>query len=43
MGSSATASGAPFHVAIDLGAYDVLLGRSYTELAGESRSMHKSQ
>lgn len=28
---------------IDLGAYNPLLGRSYTELAGESRSMHKSQ
>jgi LmbE family N-acetylglucosaminyl deacetylase len=28
---------------IDLGAYDPLLGRSYTELAGESRSMHKTQ
>lgn len=27
----------------DLGAYNALLGRSYTELAGESRSMHKSQ
>jgi len=30
-------------IAIDLGAYNPLLGRSYTELAGESRSMHKSQ
>ena len=28
---------------VDLGAYNHLLGRSYTELAGESRSMHKSQ
>lgn len=28
---------------LDLGAYNPLLGRSYTELAGESRSMHKSQ
>ncbi|HZM14386.1 MAG TPA: PIG-L family deacetylase [Candidatus Krumholzibacteria bacterium] len=28
---------------VDLGAYNALLGRSYTELAGESRSMHKSQ
>nr|MCU0354095.1 PIG-L family deacetylase [Cytophagales bacterium] len=26
-----------------LGAYNPLLGRSYTEIAGESRSMHKSQ
>jgi len=28
---------------LDLGAYNPLLGRSYTEIAGESRSMHKSQ
>src|SRR5439155_19659205 len=28
---------------LDLGAYNQLLGRSYTEIAGESRSMHKSQ
>ena len=28
---------------VDLGAYNALLGRSYTELAGESRSMHKTQ
>jgi LmbE family N-acetylglucosaminyl deacetylase len=28
---------------VDLGAYNPLLGRSYTEIAGESRSMHKSQ
>jgi LmbE family N-acetylglucosaminyl deacetylase len=33
----------PGRVRVDLGAYDPLLGRSYTELAGESRSMHKSQ
>ncbi len=30
-------------VTVDLGAYNPLLGRSYTEIAGESRSMHKSQ
>jgi LmbE family N-acetylglucosaminyl deacetylase len=30
-------------VSVDLGAYNAELGRSYTELAGESRSMHKSQ
>ncbi len=30
-------------LAVDLGAYDPLLGRSFTEIAGESRSMHKSQ
>lgn len=30
-------------IAVDLGAYNALLGRSYTELAGESRTMHKSQ
>ncbi len=28
---------------IDVGAYDTLLGKSYTELAAESRSMHKTQ
>jgi LmbE family N-acetylglucosaminyl deacetylase len=33
----------PGRISLDLGAYDPLLGRSYTELAGESRSMHKSQ
>ena len=33
----------PGRIQVDLGAYDPLLGRSYTELAGESRSMHKSQ
>jgi LmbE family N-acetylglucosaminyl deacetylase len=33
----------PGRIQLDLGAYDPLLGRSFTELAGESRSMHKSQ
>jgi LmbE family N-acetylglucosaminyl deacetylase len=33
----------PGRIPLDLGAYDPLLGRSYTELAAESRSMHKSQ
>lgn len=33
----------PGHLQVDLGAYDPLLGRSYTEIAGEARSMHKSQ
>lgn len=28
---------------IDVGAYNQLLGKSYTEIAAESRSMHKSQ
>ena len=28
---------------VDLGSYNELLGKSYTEIAGESRSMHKSQ
>jgi LmbE family N-acetylglucosaminyl deacetylase len=28
---------------VDLGAFNPLLGRSYTEIAAESRSMHKSQ
>jgi LmbE family N-acetylglucosaminyl deacetylase len=30
-------------IEVDLGAYSPLLGRSYSEIAGESRSMHKSQ
>jgi len=30
-------------LAIDVGEYNTLLGSSYRELAGESRSMHKSQ
>ena len=30
-------------VKIDLGAYSPLLGRSFTEIAGAARSMHKSQ
>jgi LmbE family N-acetylglucosaminyl deacetylase len=30
-------------VSFDLGAYSPLLGRSFTEIAGEGRSMHKSQ
>ncbi len=33
----------PASVTIDLGAYSPLLGRSFTEIAGEGRSMHKSQ
>jgi LmbE family N-acetylglucosaminyl deacetylase len=33
----------PGRVSVDIGEYNALLGRSYTELAGESRSMHKSQ
>src|SRR5512138_3188302 len=30
-------------VGADVGAYNSVLGRSYTEIAAESRSMHKSQ
>ena len=30
-------------LAINVGGYDPLLGKSYTEIAAESRSMHKSQ
>ena len=33
----------PGRIQVDVGEYNELLGRSYTELAGESRSMHKSQ
>ncbi len=31
------------NVGVDLGEYNRLLGRAYTEIAAESRSMHKSQ
>jgi LmbE family N-acetylglucosaminyl deacetylase len=34
---------APGTIMIDLGAYAPLLGRSFLEIAGEGRSMHKSQ
>lgn len=33
----------PDAVSMDVGEYNVLLGSSYTEIAGRSRSMHKSQ
>ena len=33
----------PNQVAVDLGAYDPVLGHSYAEIAGMSRSMHRSQ
>jgi LmbE family N-acetylglucosaminyl deacetylase len=33
----------PGRIRIDLGTFDPLLGRSYTEMAGESRSLHQSQ
>jgi len=33
----------PAWVSVDVGQYDPLLGLSYNELAGRSRSMHKSQ
>ncbi|MBI3006063.1 MAG: PIG-L family deacetylase [Ignavibacteriales bacterium] len=33
----------PNSVSLDLGGYNTLLGKSYTEISGESRSMHKSQ
>ena len=35
--------GEPRLLRVDLGAYNPLLGRSYTEIAAQSRSMHKSQ
>jgi LmbE family N-acetylglucosaminyl deacetylase len=34
---------APPSVTVDLGAFDPLLGRAYSELAAEARSLHKSQ
>ncbi len=39
----AESAGAPPIVTVDVGAYSPILGRSYTELAALSRSMHKSQ
>ena len=33
----------PASLAVDLGAYNALLGRSYTEIAAQARTMHKSQ
>jgi LmbE family N-acetylglucosaminyl deacetylase len=42
-GADAPRNAAPGQIALDLGAYNALLGRSYTEIAGQSRSMHKSQ
>ncbi len=33
----------PGSVSADLGAYNTLLGRSYTEIAAQARTMHKSQ
>lgn len=37
------AKGDPKWFVVDVGGYDPLLGLSYSELAGRSRSMHKSQ
>lgn len=42
-GADAPRTAAPGLISADLGAYNVLLGRSYTEIAAQSRSMHKSQ
>ncbi len=36
-------AGVPPELTVDLGAYDPVLGESYTEIAAASRSMHKSQ
>jgi LmbE family N-acetylglucosaminyl deacetylase len=43
-GSDTTkAPGHPPILTVDLGGYQPMLGRSFTEIAGQSRSMHKSQ
>jgi LmbE family N-acetylglucosaminyl deacetylase len=42
-GDTAATPGGPAVLRLDLGEYQPLLGRSFTEIAGESRSMHKSQ
>ncbi len=39
----AAAASRPGRLRIELGTYDAVLGKSYAELAGESRSMHRSQ
>ncbi|MDD5562825.1 MAG: PIG-L family deacetylase [Thermoanaerobaculaceae bacterium] len=41
-GEAAPAGGPP-ELTVDLGAYDPVLGESFTEIAAASRSMHKSQ
>ncbi|HEX7318443.1 MAG TPA: PIG-L family deacetylase [Pyrinomonadaceae bacterium] len=38
-----TPQGADKMLSVDVGAYDPLLGKSYTEIAAESRTMHMSQ
>jgi LmbE family N-acetylglucosaminyl deacetylase len=40
---TSTATGHAPPLRVDLGAYQPVLGRSFSEIAGESRSMHKSQ
>jgi LmbE family N-acetylglucosaminyl deacetylase len=42
-GGDAPRKDAPGQISADLGGYNALLGRSYTEIAALSRSMHKSQ
>ena len=42
-GGDAPRTAVPGQLTLDLGAYNPLLGRSYTEIGGQSRSMHKSQ
>jgi LmbE family N-acetylglucosaminyl deacetylase len=37
------AASAPGRIEVDLGAYDPVLGASYSQIAGMSRSMHRSQ
>ena len=39
----AAAASQPGRIRIELGDYDPVLGKSYAEVAGESRSMHRSQ
>lgn len=42
-GADAPRKEIPGGISVDLGAYNTLLGRSYSEIAAQSRSMHKSQ
>ena len=39
----AAAAGDQEHLRVETGKYDPVLGKSYAEIAGESRSMHRSQ
>jgi len=37
------AKGNPAYITVDVGTYNPLLGKAYSEIAAERRTMHKSQ